>query len=540
MRLSALTLLFAVTFAATHSSAAEDNKLIGCWKIEGLRDYFANGATHERRIPDCFAFFDGKIQTTSCGKPFRRITEEYSLGDPSTITYKRRSSEFSLDGEILLVTTQMKPSEKASPDKAQTRLEAKLMRLPQSSLNECLPAPMTVSKEEFFKMFHVSELVIAHLESSVRSMLILQLTREEFRTKIPEEALSREDLKRLLVEIDRIANDAAKSVRSILEKDRAKIADVYFSPGYFENYIDDNLALDDRKQWAENAVQEILSSQRMSGYFLVFAAFSPKLLESIKRDQAPNRVVSDWGLGRSYDLGRELLVAFSESPAVLQLLPNGDEVARNGKLGLQNAKEAKSKLISGLDGNLERAVQLTVNTLQTRHGQALLPEEAQKAAREAISVLARRLRLLNLVAWESGEPDSGPCSRGNIDHSSLVGNNGDWRKIRALDGEPIVPGSWSHYAAFTRFAYCDSPRNFKAARRVLEDIVALEDPQMGRGKECELAHWYRYGIGGEKSESKAAALEKRFAAWATSSGRTAQRCAPESRIDPRDPWKNLN
>ncbi|HEX5393798.1 MAG TPA: hypothetical protein VFW68_10970 [Rhodocyclaceae bacterium] len=539
MRLSVLSLLFAVTTAATLSSAAEDNKLLGCWKLEELRDYFANGETHERRIPDCFTFFDDRVQTTSCGKPFRRITDEYSLGDPGTITYKRRSSEFSLNGEILLVTTQLKPSAKASPDKAQTRLEAKLMRLPKSSLNECLPAPMTVSKEEFFKMFHVSDLVISYLESSVRSMLILQFTREEFRTKIPEDSLSSEDLKRLLVEIDKIANDAVKSVRPILEKDRAKIADVYFSPGHFGNYIDDNLALEDRKQWAENAVQEILSSQRMSGYFVVISAFSPKLLGSF-RDQTRNRVVSDWGLGRSYELDRELLIAFSESPAVLQLLPNRDEVARNGKLGLKNAKEAESKLISGLDGNLERAVQLTANTLQTRHGQALLPEETQKAAREAISVLARRLRLLNPVAWESGEPDSGPCSKGNLDQKSLVGSNGDWKKIRTLDGAPIVLGSWGHYAAFTRFAYCDSPRNFKAARRVLGDIVALDAPPMGHGKECELAHWYRYGIGGEKSESKAAALEKRFEAWAAGSGRTGQRCAPQSRIDPRDPWKDLN
>lgn len=164
---------------------------------------------------------------------------------------------------------------------------------------------------------------------------------------------------------------------------------------------------------------------------------------------------------------------------------------------------------------------------------------------------------------------TGRCAELPIDPASAARSGGDWRLVRKIDGLPIQPSSYEHWRLFHFFVWgCGGKKDFVTARKVLFEVSDLEpsDPSARFNLKSEVRHcqaeiWARYGVGGSASEELAQKFSRRFtmATFFFNHGdgpaereKMAKRYPTaaandfkcpigheSSRIDPRNPWKDL-
>ena len=196
--------------------------------------------------------------------------------------------------------------------------------------------------------------------------------------------------------------------------------------------------------------------------------------------------------------------------------------------------------------------------------QALSTDDTSKITKR-LEVLSARIQML------SNPTITGRCAQLSLDPVSAAASEGNWATVKTSQGAAIERGSHEHLKLFFYYKQgCSGQRDFKVARKVLEDISATPydykktKPGLRSDvRHCELARWARYGVGGERSETLAREYEYRFRseAWMVPINPTAAElrdlvtrhpgyeaasygflCPPNrvtGGIDPRNPWKDL-
>ena len=203
---------------------------------------------------------------------------------------------------------------------------------------------------------------------------------------------------------------------------------------------------------------------------------------------------------------------------------------------------------------------------------AELTSAQQPHSKEFDADLTKRLAMLfTRVEMLSSSIITGRCAQLSIDPVSASTSKGNWATAKTSQGAPIERGAFEHQNLFHYYKLgCSGRQDFKAARKVLEDIsdTPYDYKKTKPGlrsdvRHCELARWARYGVGGERSETLALEYENRFRseAWMIPVNPTAKDlrdlvarhpgydavtygflCPPDQvtgGIDPRNPWRDL-
>jgi hypothetical protein len=389
-------------------------------------------------------------------------------------------------------------------------------------------------------------LVISSIENTIRMEVLMSLKQELHRT-IPAQALKDQDIRRMFEHVDRIASIAAKAVRPRYEAQEQRVKDIFFAPGHFSDYVNPNLADKNVQNYLVDAMEEVLQADTITSYLIQFGPIDFKTLFPLgeadtKRYGEEEKSARGYGLGEGFLRKRMMLMLVLDIPVMQNRLPNGDKFQKLKTLSLRNAEIARKNRLRALsmDGaRIERAEIFTSQALWSQDAKILMTDDIKNKMKEEVRLLASRinmLKALNLSEEEHKSRCAALATSGGVDLKSVEGGKGDWTKIRLADGKGIAQGSEAHTTLAWLIEWgCAGPRDFKTARKVLEDIAVIQNPITKHSTECKLAHWLRYGIGGRKDIQRADKLEAAHADRMNGK----YKCRSQYPIDPNNPWADL-
>lgn len=393
----------------------------------------------------------------------------------------------------------------------------------------------TKEEEEFFRRYAIPTLVEREVDQRVRMAIFTSFV-QLFSSPPAPESLSEKDLARTLAELDRLAQDAGRSLGFSLSGQEWRVKELFFKPGpgFFslpERAEDPPIAAPQAAAAAADFVREVVGTARLPAYQEVLDLFARQQLQLASRAHFrsnPRGAVER--LDENFRMQRELLAVLAESPVILRVLPNGEELQALRKLAQANRDRARASPAL-IPRGIEQAVGLTAQAVISDASFGYSAEKLD-AWRAPLAALKGRVEAL---MDKSRTP---ACRERSLDVKSVHASKGDWTSVRTKDGQPILPGSPEHAEMSTIYRLgCGGPRDFPLARKVMEEVAAAPSSADGPGfaappdaRYCGLAQWKRNGIGGPRDEQGAQELEQRFRAkWRYS-------CRTGSMVDPDDPW----
>lgn len=582
-------LILALTIAllgSTTSQLASADDLKGCW----LRTKVANRTTRDGPVGDlrdvkstCYRHIEELVFTTGCVGSNLRPMEQYRIPADGQLeaamifnTEKWRDSS---------VRSQLKDNEKlvkfssrsyrlkdneltitypalSQPDRVES-IEV-LRRIEPPFDRACLPPIVTVSAEDFARYYRIPELVTATAISGTSTALAMAMAKDRL-GGIPANAIRPEHVRRLVIEFDKIVDEQTASMQRRLKDDPQSLAAAFLKNYKHDPAADAMLATLEKQTWAGDAARELLGLSRLTGYLTILGSLdrSSFLREADKSSE--NKVDIGYGLGRNFQLPREMLLHGIYERASDGMLPvSRQEIAQLRELSIRNADTAKARrydfyLLDKLGNGLGNAVEL----LMAQDRKANVGAEADPY--EQLELLALRFRA-NL------DPKAlGYCNLKELDERSAASSAGDWKKARKPDGAPIAQGSPAHFELLRYYSNgCSAPKDFALIRKVMTDVAetphSKDTPIRPDAKYCRLALWTRHGIGGDRNERLATEYEKQFRAEAYRVGldpteeelarlraqypasapdnflcprRRGKTLAGQWTGDPRDPWREI-
>lgn len=526
------------------TAVAQDARLQGCWKIESALVHQVDGGT--RTSPSvCFDFFDAATVTSTCISNIGVVrpprTDQYQLPgegrlsvSPGQFEKSAREYSYRIDGNILTRTQYLDaPNPKWGPT-AGIKVITKATRIATSSTESCLPKPVTVSKENAARYWSIEALVGKTLEDEAYAWALLGFL-EGYQKPFPAGSVSEENQARVLAELQKIADQSAVPLRKALSPLAPRILEIFYQPGHCSpSYIDQDLASPIKQAWVADSVQEILGSRRLAAYLPFFRIVARDRFVAEFKGEEGDQLDKHSGLGDNYRLQRELLLRFADSPWLIAVLPEGARLSPLSQLTRKNAGIAKANHFSP-PNCLEREVRLTTQALRSAELKDLMNSELNR-----VKKLGAQLR--DRFAYVVNPPTTETCFRYEplYDPESVRQSHGDWRKVRIVGGQALTADISKLSVLPSAYASgCFGKRDTAAARRTLE-VYANSHGDKGKiaaRTHCQLARWYRYGIGGERDEARAREWEARFR---RDTGATGGCSDDLTIIDPDDPWRRIN
>jgi len=290
------------------------------------------------------------------------------------------------------------------------------------------------------------------------------------------------------------------------------------------------------RQWAEDTVRETIALQRLTprlaAALFIYPDEAKKLIEhpSMNSKETETRLkrglLSDLLL-----LSRAAVAQLADYPSVAKIVDPGIDFVALRDLGERNAEFFEKNLqytdVLRCPGQL--AAGFPPPDIANR-------EAAERAFNDEFSALKARAGL-------SAELRSGSRCQSIeklIDMNSLKSSQGDLDQILDLNGKPVAAQAWPAWNAVNAFTYgCGVAQDVIRARQVLDQASVAMGKTKFKGKVeydawCQLARWYRYGIGGPKDLKIAESWEKRVKDEVNAIG-----CYAAAPIDPMDPWREI-
>lgn len=503
--------------------------------------------------------------TLGCKNRNKRSESSYQLDKPgvaqiapSYAPNRFRLHEYTLDGDLLTLTAYKDPESK-------TVYQTKEMKKVELASNEkCLPAQVTVSRQEFARYYKIPQLIETHFSSVFGSLLVDEFIDKKLRN-IPIEAASPQNIRRLLIEFDKIIADFDSIIQKRLQENPKSILDAYFQVNKYDPASDAKLAMSEKQLWANHAVREILETRNIAAYLHILTRmFKDHIASEYKRldVRKKDRVNKLYGIGDSYALSRELLRSGYLEMFPEEMLPiSRNTLAELRVLSFNNTDLAKSQ-------NYTPALPLEKNTGRAA---ALFLKNDKKEWGKIEKNVKDKLKTLSARFWMTLDKTTlKHCEIKGIDYDALISSKGDWRKVNTHDGVSIAPASKEHLQLLRFYSNgCSGKKDFSLTRKILEDIANAPKSKKNsispEVKYCKLALWTRYGIGGKRSEKKATDWEKKFRSEAfqvrmnptdeeiatieksykksypqfASNNFLCPKPSGKSLIDPRNPWVDL-
>lgn len=280
---------------------------------------------------------------------------------------------------------------------------------------------------------------------------------------------------------------------------------------------------------------EILGSRRLAAYLPFFRMVARDRFVAEFKGVNGDQLDKHNGLGDNYRLQRELLLRFADSPWLIAVLPEGARLSALSQLTRKNAETAKANQFRP-PNCLEREVRITTQALRSAELKDLMNAELNR-----VKKLGAQLR--DRFAYVVNPPSlTAMCFRYEqfYDPESVRQSNGDWRKVKIVGGQELTADIGMLSMLPSAYASgCFGKRDTAAARRTLEAYANAhgDKGKIAAGTHCQLARWYRYGIGGERDEARAGEWEARFR---RDTGATGGCSDDLTIIDPDDPWRRIN
>lgn len=407
-------LFLVVILVSANAVHAQHAELEGCWKTEHLKTYYSNGDTRESK-PDCFELFGDRTIETACVNSLGVVTgntKMYSGSEPNIFEtviskagrtiygYKDKEVvEYRMEGNKLIRTVKYDVSDMPARIISLVKAEHSAVRLPSNSTKSCLPVPITVTKEDFYRYFSIQDLILETIGLSLQ-LEVSSRFRVALGEKIPGGALSESEQKRVLIELDRISVQAKKALRAKLLSDAGHLEKVFFSRGRCGSYINQDLASVEKQRWAGDAVKEVIGSGRFVGYLY---ALRPLMSEKRKSEllQTAEKIppmknyqgYENTGLGSTFEVQRGMLFALAGSPWLIDLIPNGSELAQLRDLSIKNIKTAATKNFVS-ETCLEDNVNAAAEFLISNELKEFFAGDAMVSMQKEVNLLAQRVKVL--------------------------------------------------------------------------------------------------------------------------------------------------
>lgn len=288
------------------------------------------------------------------------------------------------------------------------------------------------------------------------------------------------------------------------------------------------------RQWADDTVRETIALQRLTSRFtaalFIFSGETKKLIEhpSARSKDAETRLKRGL-ISELLLLPRAAVVQLADHPNVAKLIDPGTDFVELRDLGQRNAEFFEKNLqytdVLRCPGQL--AAGFPPPEVASR-------EASERAFKDGLTALKAR-------AGTSADLRTGLRCRAVeklIDMASLTDSQGNLDRILDIKGKPVADEAWHAFSAVNAFAYgCGVPQDTLRARQVLDQASVAMGKNKNKGKVelgawCQLASWYRHGIGGPKDLKLAEAWGKRVKEEVTAAGRYVT-----TPIDPMDPWR---
>jgi hypothetical protein len=563
-------LLTCVLFLASNVVYANDLEFHGCWEPERATTYYADGHADESK-PSCIEFYDtvNMVISYACLPDFkRREDDKITDADSASFSFKHYSQRqeeyaFRRKGDILVLERYdlQSSSPNLPPDKKITKYEIIRKFKNASSPDDCFPPQIIVTKDDVFRQYRILDLVISSLENTIRMEVIESLAHElwrdipapEIKNGIPAvRTMKDQDIRRVFEHVDRIASIAAREIRPRYEAQEDRMKDIFFAPGHYGNRRSSDLADENVRDYLAGAMEEVLQAGTITSYlmagfpqiemgFIDLKTLLPLNKVDEKRYAEEEKSAKEYGLGEEFLRERMKLMWILDIPVMQIRLPNGDRFPELKALSLRNAAIARKKNSHWLESahGIERATMFTAQALWSQDRKDLMTKDIKNKMKEEARLLATRINMLFPINWSEQERKS-RCSTWakmyGIDLKSVEDGKGDWTKVRFTNGKGIAQGSQAHTMLSLLFEWgCAGTRDFKTARKILEDIAAMQNPITKDSIECRLAHGVRYGRGGGTDVQRAEELE---AAYADRAG-GIHKCSSKYPIDPSNPWADL-
>lgn len=544
-----LVLVTCFLFLAPKSGSANNLEIHGCWERVHSIILFADGHTEKSKV-SCVDFYDTEKMTkvSACPPAFKQVTAQISVNDLTNLVVKNEYStekySFQRTGDTLVLDNYgvQTPSANRTPDKTMTKVSIVMKYKDVPSQETCFPPQVIVTKDDVFRHYRILDLVVSSIENTIRMEVLMSLTKH-FDRGISAQALGDDGVRRMLEHVDRISWIAAKGVRPRYEAQTSRIKDIFFAPGHYGDHVSPDLADKNVQDWLVGAMDEVLQARMVSSYLMAgFPKIGPLDLKNLVPSDGFNEKLSreretlakEYGLGEEFLRDRLMLMQVADIPRLRNLLPNGNRLSELKSLSLRSAEMARKNRywLSSARG-VARAEMFTSQALWSQDRKEVISDDVANKMKDEVELLATRIGMVSSLAWdETG--DKSRCLSSGIDLKSVEDGKGDWTKIRLANGSGIAQGSMEHMRVVDVIERgCAGTKNLKTARKVLEDVVATPNLQPKFAAECKLAHWFRYGIGGEKDIRRADELEAAYI------NRSDTKCRSQHPIDPSNPWADL-
>jgi hypothetical protein len=290
------------------------------------------------------------------------------------------------------------------------------------------------------------------------------------------------------------------------------------------------------RQWAADTVRETMALQhlapRLTASLFIYRDEAKKLWgpSSVSSREVEARLKRGL-ISELLLLPRAAVVQLADHPNMAKMIDPGTDFVALRDLGQRNAEFFEKHLqytdIMRCPGQL--AAGASSPKVANR-------EAAERAFKDGFAALKAR-------AGTSADLRTGSRCRTVeklIDMASLKASQGNLDRILDINGKPVADEAWQAFSAVNAFAYgCGVPQDTMRARQVLEQASVAMGKNKNKGKVehgawCQLASWYRHGIGGPKDQKLAEAWEKRVKDEVMATG-----CYVSTPIDPMDPWREI-
>jgi hypothetical protein len=297
------------------------------------------------------------------------------------------------------------------------------------------------------------------------------------------------------------------------------------------------------RQWADDTVRETIALQRLIPRFTAAMFLYPDEAKKLLGDSsmesrmdekrfAVGAILKDGPFGL-FALPRIAVARLADNPHIAKMIDPETDFKVLRDLGRRNIEFFEKNALT-YTSILDCPRQLAASFPQA--DEATL-QASERAFKEGLKTLRARVEA---AAYLRNGPPARICEsvENAINMESLRASQGNVGRILDSKGQPIIDKGALIFTAMRAYTHgCGVPRNIALSRQILDQGSVAMGSNKLKGKLehlawCQLAGWYRYGIGGPIILKEAEAWEKRVKDEVTPTG-----CPSVKLIDPSDPWR---
>lgn len=343
---------------------------------------------------------------------------------------------------------------------------------------------------------------------------------------------SEQDLKKMLLEIDRLTSQYMRSVTPAPSEMVGIVAqkmpkyDLSSSGRFFlEGSVENVIAREDTKFMGATVM--------WPAYFKALSWMAPDLFGKPVKEAPPSR--DDKHLlfyeTRGWAYGRRYIDEFLRSNRAAGLLP--------GKPDLTGLRQQDVHVLS-LSKALIGTRQYPVHDFRFDMFEMVESKAMDLWFPNGIPSIEEDAKTLNGRLMRAADPmKSGACKGSDLNAESVIDSQGDWTKVRTRSNASLDPKNSSAFGGLVKYYErgCFVKKDLALARGLLEQWAKMHGDlgKLANHTHCKLALWLRNGVGGKRDTAAGQRWEER------AMRETGVGCSyPDRlRIDPRDPWSDL-